>query len=110
MKYFNSAVLMKIEQAVNELNRCVVDVVLSRDIAEIRSEINKPKVPLVQSRPRATPFFVDRVRELNQMKSILDVYGSVAVMQYGVLARHSWQLHSQRELKEMAGFPVVHTG
>lgn len=70
MKYFKSGELKKIEQAVEQLKRSVLDVVQSGEIAQIRTEFKTPKVPLLKSRPRVTPFFVCRNEELDKMKTI----------------------------------------
>lgn len=86
-KYLKAGELKKIKNAVNALKRRVVAVVQSGEIAQIRTEFSRPKVPLMKRRPRLTSFFVGRDKELDQIKSILDEYGSVAVMQYGGIGK-----------------------
>lgn len=87
VKYLKAGELKTIEDALNALKRSVVDVVQTGEIAQIRSEVNPPKIPVLKRRPKKTPFFVGRDNELDQIKNILDEYGSMAVMQYGGIGK-----------------------
>lgn len=69
-KYFKAGELKKIEEAVNALKFRIVAVVLSGEIAQMRTEFSNPMIPVMKKRPKVTPFFVGRDKEIDQVKSV----------------------------------------
>lgn len=78
----------------NELERKVVAVVQSgeiagvrEDIADIRQKIENQPVPVLKRRPKVTAFFVGRDSKLDKIRIILYDFGSAAVTNYGCVGK-----------------------